>query len=515
MMFPTQSGLRVVLALLAITVSGTLFAQPPQRPQPSGPHAIRQEQPKFLVRADVNRASRQYREGDSISVQVVSEVDAYAYVLYQQADGKVYQIFPNSLQPENRLKARQTVQIPDADDLFRWRIGPPFGREIVKVIAAKGPLKKLSEAGLSKERFNPVSEELLKGIALELGPEKPVARPPEWTEDEVEIITHDKSWQPPPPPHKRFGVFFGVARYKYDDLVLAYTHGKHSMNIENCDKDAQVCGQLFKEAGGLSDARVFVNERATRENLAAAVTQWLPAASKPGDTVFIYFSGHGGVLPPYRQGDAHVRGSFLLPCDFVSAVMLLELIKRREAGTISAAEGAQLETWLSWLRGASDEDQINEILDRRTGVPDDTFGHWLQALAGRQVVVVLDACHSGGFAAEGKALETPATFDFLAPQLSRLKDIGHDNTALLSACGSLETSQTGPELSLFTWFMVKRIRSEAAPAPIETIHLSCRSDLKAYFDAANAVRRQHNREPLTTFEPRLFNYCNRPVLLKP
>ncbi len=501
-MFPTQSGLRVVLALLALTVSGALFAQPPQRrePQPSGPHGIRQDQPKFLVRADVNRTSRQYREGDSLSVKVVSEVDAYAYVLYQQADGKVYQIFPNSLQPENRLKARQTVQIPDADDLFRWRIGPPFGHEIVKVIAAKGPLRKLSEAGMCKERFNPVSEELLKGIALELGPEKPVARPPEWTEDEVEIITHDKSWQPPPPPHKRFGVFFGVARYDHDDLVLAYSDGQHSMNIKNCDHDAEVCGELFKEAGGLDDSRVFINQQATRGNLESAVTQWLPGVSKPGDTVFIYFSGHGGPMPPYREGDAHVRGSYLLPADFVSGTMLMELIKRREAGTISAAEGALLNTWVSQLRGAADADQISEILARYSGVDDDTFGHWLQALAGRQVVVVLDACHSGGFAAEGKELHAAATFDFLGPQLSRLKDIGHDNTALLSACGSLETSQTGPELSLFTWHMVKSIRSAAAPATIENVYGSCRSEMKA------------RKIP---FEPRLFNYCNRPVLLKP
>ncbi len=39
---------------------------------------------------------------------------------------------------------------------------------------------------------------------------------------------------------------------------------------------------------------------------------------------------------------------------------------------------------------------------RHSCVTDDQFGHWLQRLAGRQIVVILDACHSAGFADEGK-----------------------------------------------------------------------------------------------------------------
>ena len=51
-------------------------------------HLTLQGQPAFLVRAEVNHATRDYREGDALSVGVASEVDAYLYVFYQQADGK-------------------------------------------------------------------------------------------------------------------------------------------------------------------------------------------------------------------------------------------------------------------------------------------------------------------------------------------------------------------------------------------------------------------------------------------
>jgi hypothetical protein len=107
-----------------------------QQPESGKPESIKQRRPSFLVRVDVDRPSRVYKQNDQLSVKVVSEVDAYGYVLYRQADGKVYQIFPNSIQRDNRLHARQTVAIPGGDDLFRWRIAPPFGRETVKFIAS-------------------------------------------------------------------------------------------------------------------------------------------------------------------------------------------------------------------------------------------------------------------------------------------------------------------------------------------------------------------------------------------
>ncbi len=53
---------------------------------------------------------------------------------------------------------------------------------------------------------------------------------------------------------------------------------------------------------GLDELKLFVNEQATKPQMEQAITEWLPKVSKPGDTVFIYFTGHGGVIPPYKEG---------------------------------------------------------------------------------------------------------------------------------------------------------------------------------------------------------------------
>ena len=164
----------VILPILVSSFAVELRAQgPPASGAPSISEAARNRQPAFLVRADVNHANRDYRQGDTLSVRVASELDAYVYVLYQQADGKVFQIFPNVHQPDNRVPARQTVEIPGQDDAFRWSVGPPFGDETIKVIASQRPIAGLADPALRAGQFNAVEGKLLKGIELELGAEKP------------------------------------------------------------------------------------------------------------------------------------------------------------------------------------------------------------------------------------------------------------------------------------------------------------------------------------------------------
>ena len=129
---------------------------------------MRNSQPSFMVRVAVDRKSCSYREGDSLTVRVASEQDAYIYIFYQPAEGKTYQVFPNRFQPDNLVKARQTVRVPAEDDFFRWRVSAPFGKEKIKVIATRKKLQKLSTPALTRDRFNSVSPKVFKGVALEL-----------------------------------------------------------------------------------------------------------------------------------------------------------------------------------------------------------------------------------------------------------------------------------------------------------------------------------------------------------
>ncbi len=236
----------------------------------------RTEQPGFLVRVSLNRASRSYREGDVLSMHVVSEKDAYVYVLYQQADDTVLQIFPNRTQPDNRVKAHEEVQIPAADDLFRWMIGPPFGREVIKVIAATKPVEHFETDPARLRRFTPVPAKQLKEVDEEIE-----ATPPaEWTESDIEIITYPRGQSTERTGARRFGVFFGVSKYKYNTEYAASRDGKHSLDLVNAQNDAKRLAAILREVGRLDGVQVYVNQQATREHLEEAITEWLPAVSQ-------------------------------------------------------------------------------------------------------------------------------------------------------------------------------------------------------------------------------------------
>ena len=241
-----------LMAALAVAWADDPVPNPPDTP---GPEAIQQQQPSFYVRAAVNRDDRTYYEEDTLAVRVMAEVDAYLYVSYKQADGKVFQIFPNSKQRENRVKGKEPVTIGQGDDEFRWQVGAPYGKEFIKVIASKEPLTELSNPTLQQKRFNPVSDDQWKGVALEV--EK--LKPPAWSESILEITTVAGKRPPPKPATKRYGVFFGVAQYEFNAEHAAANDGK-GLNLHGCANDARQMGKMLKDSGGLADVKVYVEK---------------------------------------------------------------------------------------------------------------------------------------------------------------------------------------------------------------------------------------------------------------
>ncbi len=257
------------LFLVAVGVSGFLRADTPQSPAgneqvSNAPESIKQEQPHFYVRAGVNHISRAYREGDSLAVAVLSEADGFAYVLYKQADGKVFQIFPNSGQSDNRVKAGVTVAIPSAKNkaLFRWRIGPPFGTELIKVIVSKEPLAGLSDPALRQKWFNPVAGNDLHAAKQKLSQEKPSA----WAEHHVEITTIARNAGTEPAGTHRYGAFFGVSHFEFNSEAKEAAQGKWEPNRPANASGATTMAKVLRELGDLSDVRTYTDEQATRAN---------------------------------------------------------------------------------------------------------------------------------------------------------------------------------------------------------------------------------------------------------
>ena len=103
------------------------------------------------------------------------------------------------------------------------------------------------------------------------------------------------------------------------------------------------------------DIRLLLDAEATRSSILAAIEDWLIEQTGPGDEVFLYFSGHGFYQPDDNQDEADGLDETWVPVDV----------------TVEA-DGS--------IRGMITDDDISMQLAR---------------LAGRQVYIVIDACHSG------------------------------------------------------------------------------------------------------------------------
>src|SRR5262249_26655518 len=160
-------------------------------------------------------------------------------------------------------------------------------------------------------------------------------------------------------------------------------------------------------------------------------------------TVIIYFSGHGIQIDDDNGDEADGQDEVLAPHDLVTGDILIELVKKAARGE---PVDRRVKDWIALVK--QEGPKAGNALIRRTGVSDDEFGHWLQKLDGRQVIVILDICHSGGFADREKEFgsgdKAPA-FDFLDRECARLKDIGQRGCSLLAACGAQESAQVRQE----------------------------------------------------------------------
>jgi hypothetical protein len=299
----------------------------------------------------------------------------------------------------------------------------------------------------------------------------------------------------------------------------------------------------MREIGGLSEARVFTDREATLVQLEAAISDWLPSVSRPGDTVFIYICTHGDrFFDPERPAySVHPYTHYLLPYDFVNLAVLKVLLEQRAAGKLAPSREARVSAWAELISRCGTDAEVKTALIRATCLTDPVFGHWLQRLDGRQVVVVLEACHSAGFAEEGKGMGGPASaneFAFLEGQVGSLKDIGQPDTVLLSACAAdqvsytlrlsdeklaawrssvkdLDAAQLKVPMSVMSYYLIDGILQRPAPLSIEDAWRYCSAGMHKYFVAFNAVAQKTGAKQLIEYQPRLFNYSSRPVLLKP
>ncbi len=423
---------------------------------------IRNEQSAFCVRADVyvadedgNRIrpckNRVFTEGECMGIRVQSEKDGYLYLLYKQADGSERCLFPNKHDQDNRIKAKTEVRIPTSQSRFRLRIAPPFGRELLVVLVTQRPLPASSFGAQSFTNDKDVCARIDLDTVISKGVEIELRQTPDnWAEHSIEITTVPANHSQPPGQiaKRRLGLFIGINRYAASD----------QLTLKACVNDAKMMATVMQKFGDLDGAGLLLDEQATRRNIEKAFDE-LKMKSKPGDEIFIFWSGHGGTCADTAGDEVDGKDEYLVPHDV-------------------------------------DLQNLQE-----TVVMDDLFGRWIQDLDGRRVVVILDACYSGGQfgrqVPEGK--KTPdgsdgdakaakssqsGSFDallrdvvgqknvgetgawvFLGDEISRIKDIGQDDAAVLCSSSEEQISveRRDGKLSAMTYFLLKYVVEEGSP----------------------------------------------------
>jgi len=413
---------------------------------------VRNENPSFMVRIDVDHADRIYRQGEEMRVRVISEKAGYLYLIYCDASGNMVRLFPNRVDQNNAIPADQHVHVPPPGGRFRLRIGPPFGQEVLKAIVSLEPID-------PDQVVRMVTPDGVKGVYVD----EMKNRPAEWAEHDVTTTTvspEGGSTAPPTtgtpatappttvPPStappatappatnppttvpqtvaggpRRVGVFIGISDFLDPGI----------RDLKVGEKDALAMADVMKRTCGLDEAWTLVGPQASLKNIEDAVRTRLPAATRPGDVVVIYWSGHGARCADDNGDERDGFDEYLVPYDG------------------------------QWA---------DEATIRRTMLLDDTIGRWLQELDGRKLVVILDTCHSGGQTAQEKSLakglgDAPlggdVVFDFLDGELERAKDIGQKEMAMLASSKATQVSFERKEgdLSTMTYFLVQLLEAQS------------------------------------------------------
>lgn len=440
-------------------VRGDIIQPLPGKQLNKGPRGVnveaqmRNEQSSFCVRIDVcvldqdgNKIDecedRILEEGQCMGVQVRSEESGYLYLLYKQADGAEKCLYPNKHDQDNRIPAGRELLVPTTTSLFRLRVAPPLGQETLIALVTKKPLSAAAFGGksLTKDIFTDIDLDTVisKGVEVELR-----ANPESWAEHSLKVTTIARRRPDPPaqPKKKRIGLFIGINKYKATERLTLHA----------CVNDAKTMAKTMKDVGSLDGMGVLLDEQATLQNIKKACEE-LQQMSRPGDELFIFWSGHGGTCADTGGDERDGKDEFLVPYD------------------------------------------VNPEKLQETVVMDDAFGRWIQELDGRRVVVILDACHSGGQfgqkgldaakelgdsnriikdtnevnldsfnalldRAAGNTLRGASDWVFLGDELTRIKDIGQDDAAMLFSSKEDEISveRRDGKLSALTYFLVECI----------------------------------------------------------
>jgi hypothetical protein len=523
---PIASPARLFLVGLAcaLALSGTVVLGEKARPddKPHNPVArplqvetlLREsmnETPSWFVQLSVPRTDRTYQVGDTININVTSEKDGYLYLFNIDAGGEVSCLFPNQKQKDNKVQGGKQVTVPDPNDTtFKIKVtAENLGKEYVKAIVTKDPVPELDLQQLIKARgpttiplaqFSQMLLRLQTGkhysagdarLAIRhLGAEKAKMSskslevvPQGYAEANLEITTVGMRTPAGGGP-RRVGLFVGVSKYKDQGIRELSCSHQDAMKMENA----------MKGVGKLNQTTLLTNEKATLSNIRSAIENMI-ATTRPGDTIVIYWSGHGGQCANVDGTEPDGLDAYLVPYD----------------GSLAS----------------NDETRRSMLLDK-------TFARWVQEMDGRKVVVIIDTCHSGGNIAGMKSPQKfpqnkdgsprysrginpkklPAGVErwskphFLATQGLKFKSIGRHDAAVLAACRFKQYAfeRREGDLGVMTYYILEKMNNGSGHLVLKDLYEYVSTKVPAYVE---------KEFPGSPQNPVFSDETQQPALLRP
>lgn len=482
------SSLAWPVAAALCLLAGVAEAQP--RPRPLVVESIN-ENPGWFVQLSSSSPDNTFKVGDTIRFNVVSEKDGYLYLFNIDSLGVVTCLFPNHVQNNNLIKRKQMVTVPDpSDEKFQIKVQAiGLGTEHVKAVVTTQPVPELNLNDLTRNvGGTEVKREKLRQILLRLGtgkrvdgrkalevdlqdeqdklrqqnPGQAAKLGSQYAEANLTITTVRQKVET---REKRYALVIGVDKYRDQSI----------RELLCCVNDARDIAEALQARCSIpkENLKLLTNERATLGNIRVEVEQ-LVARTKPGDTVIIYWSGHGGRCANVDMTEPDGLDAYLVPHD----------------GSIESDSAA-----------------------RKTMLLDKTFGRWVQELAGRRLAVILDTCHSGG-QIEGmksprkiplnrdgspafsrgvntKTVPTGVNVNkwtkqhFLHTEVARMRSIGRKDSSVLTACTFKQFAfeRMQKDHGVMTYYILKALSSESGRSlRIQDLHKIAYEQVKKYVD---------------------------------
>ena len=100
-------------------------------------------------------------EGDQVTLLMGLSHSAFVTMVYLDAGGQYQMLVPNQFQPQRWYQAGDFISVPDIESTFKIVIGPPFGQDVIWVLASS---KEISLEGLPTANFAELKKTLMQRV---------------------------------------------------------------------------------------------------------------------------------------------------------------------------------------------------------------------------------------------------------------------------------------------------------------------------------------------------------------